>query len=177
MANQNDKNSENIEGLLEKFLGAEQARKAAQEIRQADKLFDLNPAPEPGETLIASIKARVAERLSKPKRTVSAAGVYKVAAVAAAVIILSWVTVQFFTQSRPETGIEGTIVAESSHRTWSGWDETEADTEMASFDEEIDQIEGSILALRLGEQDSVNGTVLADIETEMVEIDNFFWKG
>jgi hypothetical protein len=156
MANLNNKNPEDIEGLLEKFLGAEQAQKTAEEIRQGDRLFELNPVPELSESGIANIKAMVAERLSGHKRAVS---------------------IQFLELSRPESGMERTIVAESTGGTWSGWDEEEADAEIASLDEEIDQIEGSILALRLGEQDSVNGTVLADIETEMVEIDNFFWKG
>jgi hypothetical protein len=177
MANQNDKSTEDIEGLLEKFLGAEQAQESAEEIRQGDKLFDLNPAPELSESGIAHIKARVAERLSGPKRTVSTAGVYKAAVAAAAVILWGWVAIQFLGLSRPETGMERTIVVESTRGTWSGWDETEADAEIASLDEEIDQIEGSILALRLGEQDSGNGAILADVETEMVEIDNFFWKG
>jgi hypothetical protein len=177
MANRNDKNPESIEELLKKFLGAEQARKAAEEIRQGDKLFELNPAPEPSESGISNIKAGLAERLSGPKRTVSRAGIYKAIVAAAAVILWGWVTIQFLGLSQPESGMEKTIVAESADETWSSWDEEEADTEIASLDEEIDQIEGSILALRLGEQDSVNGAMLADIETELVEVDNFFWKG
>jgi hypothetical protein len=174
MENQNE---ENLEQLLGRFLDAEQARKAADEIKQGDKLFALHPAPEPDKRLIASIKGRVAARLSRSQAAGYKAKAYKIAAVAAAIIILSLVGLQFFKQSRPEPGIERTTVAESSHETWSGWDETDADVELADLTEEIDQIEGNILALRLGEQDSVNGTVLVDIETEMVEIDNFFWKG
>jgi len=172
-----NQNGENLEQLLGKFQDAEQARKAADEIKQGEKLFALHPAPEPDERLIASIKERIAMRLSGSKAAGYKAKAYKIAAVAAVIVVLSWVGLQFFEQSRPGPEIERTTVAESSHRTWSGWDETEADAELADLAEEIDRIEGSILALRLGEQDSVNGTVLVDIETEMVEIDNFFWKG
>jgi hypothetical protein len=172
-----NQNSENLEQLLGKFLDTEQARKAADEINQGEKLFALHPAPEPDERLIASIKGRVAASLSRPKAVSYKAQVCKVAAVAAAIVVWSWVGLQFFERSQPKPEIKRATVAESSPRTWSGWDTTEVDAELADLAEEIDQIEGSILALRLGEQDGVNGTVLVDIETEMVEINNSFWKG
>ncbi len=194
MKNQND---ENLEQMLEKFLGAEEAQKAAREIEQGEKLFTLHPAPEPDESLIAGIKARISERLSKPRAPVYAASAYKIAAVAATILVWSWVTLQFFEPNRPERfdrpeltaegpGVERVAVVErtsaefsrtSPRRTWSGWDETVQDAEFASLAEEIDQLEGSILALRLGEEDSANGAILDDIEVEMLEIDNFFWKG
>ncbi len=170
-------NDENLEQLLEKFLGTEEAQKAAKEIRQGEELFAQHPAPELDERQLASLKAQISARLSKPRATFSAARVFKIAGVAAAVIIFGWVGLQFFELSRPEPRIERTVAVEGVRRTWSGWDETEVDTEMAGLVEEIDQIESSIFALRLGEQDSANGTILADIETEMVEIDNVFWKG
>jgi hypothetical protein len=170
-------NDENLEELLGKFLGTEEARKAAGEIRQGEELFARHPAPELDERQIASIKAQISARLSKPGKTISTARVFKIAGLAAAIIILGWVVVLFFELSRPEPRIERTVAVEGTYGTWSDWDEADADDEITGLTEEIDQIENSIFALRLGEQDGANGAVLADIETEMVEIDNFFWKG
>ena len=181
---------ENIEELMRKFLGAEEGRKAAGEIGQVEQLFDSNPAPEPGEQLIENIRGQVSERLSKPRAVRRG---YQVAVVAAAVIVWGWVAVQFFESSRPE--MERTVAVDTTSTTastdmvasldrqpaediWSDLDDSEVDAEITIINEEIESIEGAIFALRLGdEQDIENGEILADVEFEIVEVDNSFWKG
>jgi hypothetical protein len=186
-----NRKNENLEELMGKFLGQEEGRRAAGEIKQGENLFASNPAPEPGQQLIENIREQVSARLSKPR--VIRRG-YQVAVVAAAVIVWGWIGIRFFVISRPGNEIERTVAVNTTSTAastgmvasldqtpaediWSDWDEDDVDSEITSIDEEIESIEGSIFALRLGEQDIENGEILADVEIEMVEIDNSFWKG
>ena len=186
-----NRKDENLEELMGRFLGREEARRAAGEIKEGEKLFASNPAPEPGKQLIENIKGRVSARLSKPRAMRTG---YKIAVVAAAVIVWGWIGIRFYVISRPENGMERTVAVDTTSTSvstnmvasldqapaediWSDWDEDDTDAEITSIGEEIESIEGSIFALRLGEQDIENGEILTDVEIEMLEIDNSFWKG
>ena len=186
-----NRRDENLEELMGKFLGREEARKAAGEIERGEKLFASNPAPEPDEQLMENIREQVSARLSRPR--VIRRG-YKIAVVAAAVIVWGWMGVRFFVMGRPGNEIERTVAVNTTSTAastemvasldqtpaddiWGNWDKDDTDAEITSIDEEIESIEGSILALRLDEQDIENGEIFADVEIEMVEIDNSFWKG
>ena len=92
----NERNEENLKELFEKFVSSEQAERGAEDIRKGEEILREHPAPEPDGEVIAGIKAQIAMELLGRKRRVSKRVVYKVAAVAAAFIILAVVNVKIF---------------------------------------------------------------------------------
>ena len=56
------------------------------------------------------------------------------------------------------------------------WDD-EGGNGITALTDQIDEIEASILAIRLGEKGSEGSTILTDLEMEMSEINGNFWKG
>lgn len=73
-----NRNNENLEQLLRQFVDQTQARQMTEDIRQADTLFDANPAPSVSRETIARVKQNVQCELKHAKHAafkwVAAAG-------------------------------------------------------------------------------------------------------
>ena len=105
---------------------------------------------------------------------------YKIAAVAA-VVLIGIAGLKIFSPN------DNTVVSnhvayteEAAELIWDTEGFSENNIDLAVLSDEIDQIEMSLLALRLDETDSDTGRIadsIDDLETQLIEIETIFWKG
>ena len=171
----NGRNEENLKELFEKFLNAEQANKAVEDVQKAEQILQEHAAPEPDGKVIADIKAEIAGALSRRKANVFRRIVYKAGVVAAVVIIVAVISVKLFEKGGGES--EGVSYASKiAEVIWEG-DDIADDAELAILTAEIEQIEDEVLALRLGENGGNGSIAITELEMELIEINSDFWKG
>lgn len=171
-----DQTNENIEELFGKFLSDEDARRAAEDIQKAEEILREHPAPEPAGELLADINSKIAEALSAEKAKTRKLTAYRVAAVAAAIIILVAIGVRFFEKGPAETQSPVTITL-IQQAIWESEDISADQAELALLTDELEQIEGEILALRLGEDGGESNREFIELEMELTDIGGDFWKG
>jgi len=169
----NDRTNENLEELLAKHFGAEQAGRIARDIKDGEKILEANPAAEPANLVKANIKADLATRLAERKTKNLWSVLYKAAAIAAVFIIAAFVGVKLLTPEEPDVSAGKTI----SRVIWESSDITADDPELATLVAEIEDAENNITAVRLDEYDNGNGIVITELEMELIEIESDFWKG
>ena len=168
-----ERNEENLKELLEKFLGSEQARQAADDIQKAEQLLSEHPAPEPDDMLVAGIKREIADALPYKKANTFRQVVYKTASVAAVFILLAVICVMLFNNGSDT--IAGDLMMSAA--IWESEDISADDANLATLIAEIEQIEGEMLALQLDENGSNGSGAVMELELELIEIDSDFWKG
>jgi hypothetical protein len=162
-------NEENLKGLFERFVDAEQAEMCAEDVREGEQILGEHPAPEPRKELIDEIKAEVAGALAGRKANALRRAVYKIA-VAAVIIVVGAVGVRLF-----ERGGEACEIISSE--IWESENIAADDIDLATLTAEIEEMEGEALALQLGENGGNGGGELTELEMELIEINNNFWKG
>ncbi|MBN2457443.1 MAG: hypothetical protein JXB29_13075 [Sedimentisphaerales bacterium] len=170
-----EKNGENIKQLFQRFLAAEEAKEAAEDIHRGDEILRKNTAPGPDEKVIENIKLNVKGKLLDSRGGVVRRRLYGAACVAAAGIILTVLIIKI-----PRTGRDSQKGATASAITSAIWESdrlVEDDKDLSNLSLEVQQIEKEFLALRLGEQSEYQQTELGDLEVEMMEINGDFWKG
>lgn len=170
------RNEENLKELFERFVDAEEAEKCAEDVRNAEQMLRQWPAPEPDDALLADIKAEIASRLQLRKAGAFRRAVYKVAAVAAAVMILAVINVRLFDRddSQPAIIYRAELIPTEI---WEGLDISADDAVLAVLSAQIEQIESEMLALQLGEDKGNGEKAVAELEMELVDIVSDFWKG
>ncbi len=166
----NRQNEENLKELFERFADAEQAEKCVEDVQKAEQILREYPAPEPDDMLIANIKAEIAMRLPTRRTYVFRQKVYKVAAVAAAVIILAAVSQRLF---EPQRVAHASLIPPII---WESDDITADDEDLAIFTAEAEQIEDEVMALQFGEDGSNGERAVSELEMELIEIESDFWK-
>ncbi len=171
-----DQTNENIEELFGKFLSDQDARRAAEDIQKAEEILREHPAPEPAGELLADINSKIAEALSAEKPKTHKLITYRMAAVAAAIIILVAIGVKFFEKGPAETQAPVTITL-IQQAIWESEDISADQAELALLTDELEQIEGEILALRLGEDGGESSREFIELEMELTDIGGDFWKG
>lgn len=171
-----DQTNENIEELFGKFLSDQDARRAAEDIQKAEEILREHPAPEPAGELLADINSKIAEALSAEKAKTHKLITYRMAAVAAAIIILVAIGVRFFEKGPAETQSPVTITL-IQQAIWESEDISAELAELALLTDELEQIEGEILALRLGEDGGESSREFIELEMELTDIGGDFWKG
>ena len=169
----NAENKENLKELFEKFVGAEQAERIADDIRKAEQILSEYPAPAPDDVLIADIKAQIAEALPHGQVNVFRRIAYKTAIVAAAVIVIAAISVRLFDKGP----VEVTYASMIPDAIWESSDISADYVELAILNAEIEQIEGEAMALELGENGGNGQADVAEIEMELIAINSDFWKG
>ena len=171
----NGQNEENLKKLFEKFSPAEQAQRAVEDVQKAEQLLRKHPAPEPDDMLIANIKAEIAMRLPLRRADVFRRLAYKVATVAAAVIIVTAISVSLFEKGdRSEKVVYASIIPRAI---WESDNIAADDVDLAILTAEMEQIEDEVLALQWGENGGDGDTAVTELEMELIEIDSDFWKG
>jgi len=167
-------NYENLEELLSRFLDKHQIHEAAEDIRLGEELLASFGGPAPDKAVIDGIKAQIEVSLEARKKRRLARSVFYRVAVAAAIVVLAIAGARFFTgPERKATGVASAAYA-------SIWDDENGpagDEQLAALITEIDEIEASMLAIRLGENGTEGGMILTDLEVEISEINGDFWKG
>ena len=169
-------NEENLKELFGKFLNAEQAEQAVEDVRRGERILREQAGPEPDSKLVADIKAEIEAALLRRKTRVLRRAAYKAAAVAAVFIILAVTTVKLFERGGGES--EGVIVASKiAEVIWESEDISADDVDLATLVAEAEQIESEVLALQLGETNGNGYGDLVELEMELIEINSDFWKG
>jgi hypothetical protein len=173
----NGETKENLKELFEKFAASEHAEQAAEDVRKGEEILNSFSVPEPDRELLTDIKAEIAARLLYKKENTFRTAAYKSLAIAAAFILVAFISVKLFETKRvqPEKP-----VASSSLMPDSVWDsECLADdgVDSATLVAEIEQIESEVFALRTEENGSNYREDAAELEMELTEINGDFWKG
>ena len=169
-------NEENLKELFERFLDSKEAEQAVEDIREGERILREHPASGPDKELVAGIKAEIAKAVLLRKRNVFRRIAYKAAVVAAAVIILVAISLKLAEKGggEPERVITASMIPASI---WESDDISADDADLATLTAEIEQIESDLLALQLGENGGNGYGAAAELEMELIEINNDFWKG
>lgn len=171
----NSQNDENLKELFERFLSAEQAENGVEDIQKAEQILREHPAPEPDNMLIANIKAEIAMRLPAKRTNVFTKIAYRVAYAAAAIMIITAVSLRTFDMDAPEPGrVQYASIMPTA--IWESDDIVTDDVDLAIFTIEIEQIEDELRSLQSGEYISDSDSSLSELEMELVAINNDFWK-
>ena len=166
----NEQSKKELKELFERFVSTEEAEQAMEDIQKAEEILREQSAPEPNSELISDIKAEIAEVLLRRETSAFKRIAYRTAVAVAAVILLAVVSVRFFEKG----GVEPKRVATASIIPAAIWESDDA--ELAILAAEIEQIEGRVLTLQLGE-DEVNGDRdLIELEMRLIALDSDFWK-
>ena len=171
----NSQNNENLKELFERFLSSEQAESEIEDIQKGEQILREHPAPEPEDMLIANIKAEIAMRLPAKRTNVFMKTAYRVVYAAAAVLIISAISLSLFDNGASEPGQEqyGSMIPTAI---WESDDIATDDADLAIFTIEIEQIEDELRTLQLGESAGNGNSSLSELEMELVAINNDFWK-
>jgi negative regulator of sigma E activity len=166
-----DKN-ENMDDLLSDFYDQQQSGEFKNELNSLQELLDANPAPRPSSQTIDKIKSDVTDRIVLSQKSRRYNFVRKFA-VAAVILMVAIAGVKMINQHPARQ------IAESE-KTFTGsiFDEQQfSQTEIAALTREVEQIEDSMLTIRLDEFDTYQSDSFLEIDTELTEINGDFWKG
>ncbi|MHC4242097.1 MAG: hypothetical protein ACYS3N_00565 [Planctomycetota bacterium] len=169
----NSQNDENLKELFERFLSAEQAESGVEDIQKAEQILRQHPAPEPDSMLIANIKAEIAMRLPAKRTNVFTKIDYRAAYAAAAIMIITAVSLSLFDYSAPQSD---TMIQYISTAEWESDDIATDDADLAIYTIEVEQIEDELRSLQSGEDIGDSDSSLSELEMELVAINNDFWK-
>lgn len=171
-----ERKDENLRELFENFFGSEQAKQAADDVRQVEKMLADNPVPEPSEELQWQIKERICQALEEKKSRSYWMLAYRAVAVAAVIIFVFVVSLELF--KRPtELPREGPGYADFiPAAVWEGSDMVEDDVELAVLYAEIEQMEDDFLTVQLDQGYGNGGDNLTELELELIEINSEFWE-
>ncbi len=173
----NGPNEENLKELFERFLNSKQARRAVEDVQKAEQILREHPAPKPDKELIADIKVKIARALPRRKVNAFRRIAYKIAAVAAALILITAISVKLFEKSSGESGKKIATTSTMPEIIWESDDTAANDANLATLTAEVEQIESEILALQLGENNGNGYKAVTELEMELIEINSDFWKG
>jgi hypothetical protein len=159
---------ETLNGLLAKFYSASEAEQVKGDFSFADEAFEKFPTAKPAEQTIEEIKRKIAAKLLMQKHINWPRVILQTAAVAAVVIAAAVLTLpdkptDSGTAKTPGQNIQ--LVSE---------------TDISLYEAEVSQLNSEFLTLSYGEENGKNGTLLdltEQVETEIIETDNTFWKG
>lgn len=163
---------ENLEKLLSELLSDDEAVKTMADIVAGDELIERSASPAPDAAIVRAIKSQVTSRLRLKKRRRFVRR--RSEAVAAAVLVIGVLLGLVFMQSQPKNGIA------LNFDIWGGStaEAAEIDSEYAMMVGEIEEIEASLLSIRLDEDDSERNHLLGiEIEIETLGMEGSFWKG
>ncbi len=172
----NGQNSENLKELFGQFLNFGEAQEAVDDVRDGEQILREHAAPKPGSELVADIKAAIGMALAVRKANLFRRTVYKVAAVAAAIIIVATISVKLSERGKGE--VEPVAAASMiPSAIWESEDIAADDAELETIVGEIEELEGDVLAFELGENGGNGYEAIEELEVELEEIEGVFWKG
>jgi len=166
----------NLKEQLACLLTKEQADQALSDIEQGERIIADFDSPVPDSEVLARVKARVNGTLTQRHSMRNA--ILRVASVAAVFFLLATVAVWIFDNNTETTLIHSLPIADAiSSRIWDGNDITADDDKIANLTAEIAQTERELWAIQLGESETNGDAALYDLEIELLEESNNFWKG
>jgi hypothetical protein len=172
-----DQDKENLNELLEKFFDSGQVRDYIEDARKVERIFREHPAPEPDDMLIANIKAEIAMRLPARRARLARRKLYEVAAIAAVIVLAMIASVRFLSGSDSGSGQQVYSASLIPKAIWESQDLSADDENLAVFKTEIEQIEEEMMALESDEKSGENDSAVTELEMELIEVSDDFWKG
>jgi len=168
---------ENLKELFGRFMDAESAQRAAEDIDRGEAILRANPAPRPDEYLVADIKAGMQRAAIRNRRVVQTRRlVWEVVAVAATVTIAAGLWLSSVNRdTAPRRNIQLASLVPAA--LWESDDVTTADADLAMLTAEVNQIEDELVAVRLDEGWANGNGKTSDLEMELIEVNSDFWKG
>jgi hypothetical protein len=172
----NARKEDNLRELFERFVGTEEAERCIEDIIKAERILDENPAPGPGEELIAAVNNRIAEELRLRKEHNFRRFAYRLAPVAAVFIVIAAVGVQmlFREGGGPEERFRGPII---SARVWNSEDVAADDRNLVVLTTELDELEVEFATLESEENGAGSSSAVTELEIEFAEINGNIWEG
>ncbi len=166
----NGENKEELKELFERFVCAEEAEQAVEDIQRSEEILRGHSAPEPDSELVADIKTEIAGALLSKEVSVFKRIAYKAAVAVAVVIFVAVVSVKLLERGggEPKRFATASIIPEAI------WESDDAD--LAIMAAEIEQIEGRVLTLQLGENGANGDRDLIELEMRLIALDGDFWK-
>lgn len=158
---------ENIDNLLSQFYQADEIEQIKIDLTETDRLFEKYPALKVSQEVIDEIKLKIGR---KQRRAVFSAIIIKTAAVAAVVIISAVLLIQNINRE------ESASYTQNDHQATLA----QVDNNIASLEKEIEFLRDELAAIRLNEDNGTNGQLadsINNIDTEIIETENLFWKG
>jgi hypothetical protein len=172
----NDRNREDLAGLIKKLYHGEQARKVLRDIKEGERILHDNPTPEPDRKLITDIKATIAMRLPARQVQISRWRTYKEAAVAASVIIIAAIGTTLINDSPQKAETTRQVAGMIPTAVWESNDIAVDDENLAIFSAEIDQIENEVITLESGDDKGDSTRTVEELEMELILVSGDFWK-
>jgi hypothetical protein len=171
----NDRNEENLKDLFERFVGTEEAQNCVEDFAKVKRILDEYPAPEPNEELVAAIKSEIAERIRLRKENTFRRLAYRLAPVAAVLIILASVSIKLYVKdTRPEIIVYGRMIPVA---VWESENIAADDPDLAVFTAELDGLEVELTTLELGETGGNGRSAVTELEMDFVAISSDIWEG
>ena len=147
-----------------------------EDVQEAEQILKENPAPEPDEEVIADIKAEITAALLRRQSKAYKRIIYKAAAVAAALVIITAVGLKVFEKN--EGGNKNVIAASIIPKAiWESDCLADDDANLTILNDEIEQIQAEVMALRLGDNGDNGSVAITELEMELIKINSDFWKG
>jgi hypothetical protein len=160
--------SENFDELLAKFFSTSQAGQIKDDFSFVDGAFKKFPTAKPAEQTIEEIKRNIAVKLSSRKHINWPRVILQTAAVAAIVIAAAVLTLPDKSANNDTAKTQGQDI------------QLVSETNISLYEAEFTQLKNELLTLNYGEENGTNGMLLdltEQVEVEIIETDNTFWKG
>jgi hypothetical protein len=162
----NTNKNKDINELLGRFYPADEAAKAARDIRSGDELLSKNPAPLPRPALLADIKTQMLLAYHRRQRTHQRRYIYGSMGMAASLAVvcgMAWLYIAGI-------GVGNASQASLGNPTFY----TAATEEIASITTQLDQIEDSAIAIKATDSEPSSP---AEFQTDIANLESSIWKG
>jgi hypothetical protein len=169
----NDRNEENLRELFERFVSTEEAESGIEDFIKAERILDEYPAPEPDKELVVAIKSEIAEAIRLRKEHTFRRFAYRLAPVAAVLIILASVSIKLYVR---DSRLEGDVWM-MPPAVWDSENVAADDMDLAVFTAEVDQLEIEFTTLERAENGGNGQSDVSELEMDFVAISNDIWEG
>jgi hypothetical protein len=156
-------NNENLKKLLKDFYDEEQSLDFIHSMEFAEKILSSTKEPAPSQRVIDSIKRRIAKGRNHQLR-------WELSAAAAVLIITALSAVKIFNEK--SAGYQGTITATQ----WKSSNLSIDDKDFFAINNGIDDVSEQMLTFDNESNNELSNSVV-DLETDMIDLENNFWKG
>jgi len=166
-----DQAHDNVNDLLRRFYDPREAQAVEDEIRAGERLLEVWSAPMPGRSVIVRIKADMAAA-SRRRRTIKR--LLHSSLAAAAVVAFAVLAMLNRGPTDQAVAFQAAIIPAAL---WESDNIAADDLDLVYFTAEIGQIEAQLDTLEAGENEAARTRAVEQLEVELVQIDNEFWKG
>ena len=171
----NSRKNKNLDELLARFYGSG-ARKVADDIAEGERILHEYPDPKPDEETIILLKAKVAKAVAANHERVLRRTYYRVAAFAAAVIVIAFISAALLV-NKPIESRQVATTAKVAEGVLQNDEFFYGDEEMTTLSAEVEQIGDEIMALDFGVASEELDDDWIDVEMGLIDIESDFWKG